>query len=590
MEQPHPCPNKRQSTRAAQRAQEFDQYYSLDVPLSTKIHEAPPTFFPPGEHSIATEVEQLLPPLSPGLGPWEEPTLEDPPINTKPAPPILPEGAQNRPTPTNNILDTPGNSHQATEPTLDSVPDLSRSPITTPADQINGLVQALTNQLQEHHGYCLECHAQQEREHETQHAEHPGLGVYLGRVQADGGYLDVLSAMTMARGEDNLAGKTSAAPNSHPVHVCLNADHQTGSQTRVTFDINSIVGFAHSLAVAKLGVRWNPTQRPVPDLHSSLHLDPLPVHQVSRDGRTYRTWRPVHQIPHYTFGRVEQQSPRLQEQDFRIWMDQVLLPAIYQHYDGSLVQHYPSSFDHSRFNATARGVEMRSQRVDPVAREQLLFYFLPPDALPLVWTSIQETIQQAGLQQFLDLTILIQGKNLKTLSKADTWEGMMQQFGQHWDNIIDPANLSDHFYVDIGKKTCPTGTSQVDGPGQQTLLWRRCCLDSYAAWIQQQHPPQSAPPKQQFYPISLLHDTGSLTLETSGDVYPFPNPSLETLALDPQLHKTWQHVGGGLSHNPVALVRAYLNMKQRCHAALQGSYMKVIGLREEHRVSLPLYH
>lgn len=121
----------------------------------------------------------------------------------------------------------------------------------------------------------------------------------------------------MARREDNLAGQTSAArkreiytgihsaaADSHPVHVCLDADHQTESQTGVTFDIDSIVGFAHSLAVAKLGVRWNPTQRPVSDLHSSLHLDPLPVHQVCRDGRTHCIQRPVHQIPHYTFGRV----------------------------------------------------------------------------------------------------------------------------------------------------------------------------------------------------------------------------------------------------------------------------------------------
>ncbi|KAL4912956.1 hypothetical protein BDW62DRAFT_206030 [Aspergillus aurantiobrunneus] len=108
----------------------------------------------------------------------------------------------------------------------------------------------------------------------------------------------------------------------------------------------------------------------------------------------------------------------------------------------------------------------------------------------------------------------------------------MQRYGQHWDSTIDPADLSDHFYLDIGKETCPTGVSRVGGPGllalrlgadqvspvpppgQQTLLWRRCCLDSYAAWIQQQHPPRSAPPKQQFYPISLLYNTGSLTLET----------------------------------------------------------------------------
>lgn len=75
----------------------------------------------------------------------------------------------------------------------------------------------------------------------------------------------------------------------------------------------------------------------------------------------------------------------------------------------------------------------------------------------------------------------------------------------------------------------------------------------------------------------------------AGDAYPFTNPALDTLALDPQLSKTWQHVGGGLSHNPVALMRAYLHMKQRCHAALQGSYLKVFGFREEHRVSLRLY-
>ncbi|KAL4911744.1 hypothetical protein BDW62DRAFT_196343, partial [Aspergillus aurantiobrunneus] len=36
----------------------------------------------------------------------------------------------------------------------------------------------------------------------------------------------------------------------------------------------------------------------------------------------------------------------------------------------------------------------------------------------------------------------------------------MQQFGQHWDSTIDPANLSDHFYLDIGKETCLTGMLQ----------------------------------------------------------------------------------------------------------------------------------
>lgn len=65
--------NRRQSARAVHCC---DQHYSTTVPLSTDINESPSTYFPPGELSIATEVEQLLPSLSPDLGPWEPSMLE----------------------------------------------------------------------------------------------------------------------------------------------------------------------------------------------------------------------------------------------------------------------------------------------------------------------------------------------------------------------------------------------------------------------------------------------------------------------------------------------------------------------------------
>ncbi|KAJ6045531.1 hypothetical protein N7499_003469 [Penicillium canescens] len=668
--------NQRQSGRAVERAIEFDRYYPTTIPASVYVDEALPTYFPPGELTIPTDIEQLLPPLSLGLRPLDLSTDNNPPTSDEwpLAPPtdltdepfraISPETQPTWPDQRSPRLET-------TETSLQVDPPLQRLASAQPetlepnvANVMCDFARLLADQLQQHHGCCYQCHTQQESEHELKHAEHISLGEYIDQVQVDGGFPDVLSDTTIARREDNLAGQTSAerkreiytgissvTPDAPPAHICLAVDHQRERPTGVTFDIDSIVGFAESLAVAKLGVRWNPTQMPVSDLHSSLHLDPLRVHHTGSNGRTHHVQQPVHNIPHYTFGRLigfedislyflfprlyreEQQSSRLRDDDFRVWMDQVLLPAIYQHCEGSLVQHYPSSFDHSRFNATARGVEMRSRRVDPVAREQRLFYFLPPDALPLVWANILETVQRAGFQHFLDVTILVQGKNLKTLTKANTWNGMMQEFAQHWGNTIDESYLSDQFYIDIGKETCPTGPSRVGGVGlhasrlhsdgelraspvvPQTILWRRCCLESYTEWIGQQHPPGSSRPKQQFYPISLLHDTGSLTLETrpsspqrqagllytqfyssvkevfaAGDAYPFSNPALETLALDPQLRKTWQYVGGGLSHDPIALIRAYLNMKQRCHAALQGSYMKVFGLREEHRISLRLFY
>jgi hypothetical protein len=371
---------------------------------------------------------------------------------------------------------------------------------------------------------------------------------------------------------------------------------------------------------------------PVSDLQSGLHLNPISVQYLDPNGQAHTVRRPVHQVPHYTFGRLigfedislyllfprlyreNQQSSRLLDQDFKQWMDDILLPIINRCHSGDLIQHYPSSFDHSRLNATARGVEMRSQRVDPVAREQRLFYFLPPEALTTVWEQILEATQRPGFHQFQDLKILIEGKNLKTLTKAHTLANLIEGFQQHWQNAVHDTYLSEPFFYDIGKETCPTAVFEPSESQPQTLLWRRCCLDAYSQWIHSKQPPDAPHALQRFYPISMLEDTGSLTLETrrsaphrqaglfysqfyasvkevfaAGNIYPFTNSGVETLALDPKLRKTWQTVGGGLSHNPIALNRAYLTTKQRCHAALQGSIQKVFGLREEHRVSRTLF-
>ncbi|CAL5868004.1 uncharacterized protein PFLUO_LOCUS2227, partial [Penicillium psychrofluorescens] len=71
-----------------------------------------------------------------------------------------------------------------------------------------------------------------------------------------------------------------------------------------------------------------------------------------------------------------------------------------------------------------------------------------------------QSIEREGLHQFQDVTILVQGKNLKTLTKGKTWEMMVQQFERHWGNVIDESFLSDQFYFDIGKETYPTSPSQ----------------------------------------------------------------------------------------------------------------------------------
>jgi hypothetical protein len=112
----------------------------------------------------------------------------------------------------------------------------------------------------------------------------------------------------------------------------------------------------------------------------------------------------------------------------------------------------------------------------------------------------------------------------------------------------------------------------------------------------------------------MLNDTGSLTIRTgqhssrrtagllytqfypsikeifaAGNVYPFTNTAIEALALDKKLRRTWELVGGALSHQPAALMKAYLYTKLRCHFALAGSTRKSFGVREEHRIYKDLF-
>ncbi|KAH7012026.1 hypothetical protein B0J12DRAFT_733727 [Macrophomina phaseolina] len=517
------------------------------------------------------------------------------------------------------------------------------------AEDVSRLAGRMVDQLIQHRGCCEHCHRHSRDEHAQLHSSHVGLQEYLDGTGEAVDYPDILGLETIATREANLAAQTSGGKRrtycgidekdarSAPVHICLEAEDRRTAVAEVTFDIDSVIGIPSSLAIAKQGIRWNPTQMPISDLRSGLHLNTRPVHYVDRHGHAHTVRKPIHQLPHYSFGRLigfddislyllfphlfreEQQSSRLLDDDFRIWMDQILLPAIYQHHGSSLVQHYPSSYDHSRYNSTARGVEARSQRTDARPREQLLSHFLPPDSLHRIWQTILRTVQTPGLRQFRDVLILINGKNLKTLTKGLTWEEMTSRFQNCWTDSIAEAYITPEFYFDVGKEVCPVQKSRVartrveneageDGIQREgeapaeTLLWKRCCLETFGNWIQGYHGQAADGHQTTFYPFSMLHDSGSMTIEThqssksravgllysqfyasikevfaAGNVYPFTNVAIETLALDPRLRKTWQHVGAGLSHNPVALVRAYLYTKLRCHHAIRGSMRKSFG-------------
>jgi len=275
----------------------------------------------------------------------------------------------------------------------DLVPDVGQSDDLVPGvgqSEVDKLAIQLTNQLVQFQGCCSDCHEHFNREHADEHELDYGLQTFLSesKDEALSGCPDVLGSNQIAPHDDDLAGSMSAVqkrwmfsgiypdnPDEAPMHICLQKGDTPCQTATVTFDIDSITGYATSLGVAKGGIRWNPMQMPVSDLQSSLHLHKRQVHYFDSHGHAHSVLKPVHEIPHYTIGRLVgfedvslyllfprlfregQQNSRLLDDDFETWMDRVLLPAIYKHHVSSQTQHYPSSHQHGKCNSTARGVE-----------------------------------------------------------------------------------------------------------------------------------------------------------------------------------------------------------------------------------------
>jgi hypothetical protein len=510
-------------------------------------------------------------------------------------------------------------------------------------------VEKLGNRLADHliqfQGCCRGCHEESEREDTVRYSNvmHYSLQDVIDDSR-DSSLPDVLSSVHIARHQENLAALMTTAQKrwtfsginpdreeEGPGHICLQEDETPCRMPRAALDIDSITGFCSSLAVAKGGLRWNSMQMPVSDLQSGLHLAKLRVYYSDSHGHRHSILVPINEAPHYTAGRLvmfedvsvyflfprlyreNQQSSRLLDDDFKAWTDRVLTPAINRHHDSGQTQHYPSTFYHGRYNSTARGVEGRSRKVDTVAREQQLMHFLPPEKLHAVWETIQELVGQPGLQQFKDVTIFVHAKNLKTLIRDTTWAGMMARLGRYWGTVVDEDYISSQLYFDLGLETYPgqdLSAADPDSPAE-TLLWKRCCLESFHSWLRAGD--EAAACRQTVYPAALLQDSVSMGIEpgsksqlraagllyaqfyssvkevfAAGNQYPFTNTAIETLALDPQLQKTWQHVGAGLSHDPVALIKAYLYAKARCHHGIGGSLGKSFGTRQEFRVAADL--
>ncbi|KAJ5091028.1 hypothetical protein N7532_009712 [Penicillium argentinense] len=495
----------------------------------------------------------------------------------------------------------------------------------TPDQETKSTGALLAEQLLRSPKCCIDCHTRYKHERNPIGLPSHGLNEVFSWPCPD-----VLSTTRLARSGDQLienwppeqrekvfCGTDAGQPSSVPA-ICLARGEQKLGPAAVHFDIDSVLAHITSPAVCSQGLYWYPVQRPVSDLQSDLHLDPLPVQFTDGHGHLHCVSVPLHRVKHYTFARVsgfedasiyalfprlhqpQQKSSQLPDDQFRVWIDDILLPAVHQYYSDARLQHFPSSFSHSNSNSWAAWAEGRS--IQTQSRQQLLSYFLPPEHLDHIWQAVHQIIRVKGLDEFQGVRLFLSAKNLKLRTQSATWSGMQHRFQQLWSSTANQSYIHEVFF-DIGKETCPIAPDSGQPIRGQTLLWKQCCPDKLL-----RSPLVQNPGKTIFYLFSFLRDTGSLTIQTrtrshlrktgllysqfynsvkeifaAGNQYPFSNPLLEALALDHVSYQTWQHIGKGF-HDRNTLHRAYIHSKSRCATAIDASIGKSFGTREEHRV------
>src|SRR5262249_2539353 len=149
-------------------------------------------------------------------------------------------------------------------------------------EDIIRLGHALAEQLCLHHGCMESCPA------ELLDSEPDGLSVHIDNViswpcpdtlskekigDIEGSWADRFPPPQRRKvycgwegeGESEGAPSVSMASEEALLHVPVD----------ITFDIDSVGGYATSLAVARNGIRWNPVPPPVSNIQSSLHLTSL---------------------------------------------------------------------------------------------------------------------------------------------------------------------------------------------------------------------------------------------------------------------------------------------------------------------------
>ncbi|KAK2684297.1 hypothetical protein QWA68_016922, partial [Fusarium oxysporum] len=387
-----------------------------------------------------------------------------------------------------------------------------------------------------------------------------------------------------------------------------------------TWDIDSVISWASCLSITRgLYVSYHsPVSR---NLGSSIHV--------------FHHGTALHLIPHLRLGSGRQ-SPHfsvyvffpgishvcrtttyLTKEERRMWVDQLLLPAIRRYCPPDVIQHHPRSFDdvesktYSRQRETCGG--MVPNRMD-------MHQYLPQEYLPAIWHYMTQNTEQADLAVFRGMFIVLSAKNIKLEAKSSTFQECRTKITAHLHQVLDwsKADLS-NTWVDVGLEN--TAASE-----KCTFLHKSRCL---ASWVHSMRYSDDKPLiSSEHFNWNLTGQAGSARVETrrshplrkGGIAYAqrynvnkdlfstaskrdsglFGEPNLEGLTCPSSLLDAWivaarQYRNAGLATSLQSapklkrLRKVFQAMKSRIRFALESSMETSFGVREEYRISWELF-
>ncbi|KAF2622008.1 hypothetical protein BU25DRAFT_481051, partial [Macroventuria anomochaeta] len=419
------------------------------------------------------------------------------PTSISPAIPRTPQPAH-----LHSISRTPQLGHQPSVGSVTEPEHHSSAGIGTQTESVESTASKLARQLCYFHGCTHQDHAEQELSHNRHHQRddvHSECSSFesitrllCGDYNNGTPLPDVLSNPCFKRAEGLADGidcqgafegtSPIALPDDSgtrneklPLSLCMSKYYQSSTTARVpktTFDIDSLCCFPSSLGFARQGIHWLPYASTVLNLSHNIHFS-LKVPTYNPKGELCQTDQPLHKIPHYCFGTAigmesvqiyiffpelhlgsgNEHSTFLCNEDFKLWYDSVLMPAIQKSVaDSNVLQHYPVSAEVARLDATVLSAETFAKKSS--SREQLLKYALQPQHLHQIWTCIQDSVACNPLfSRFRGAALFAHSKNTKLEYMTEDLSTTFCKWQNSWSRVTDPQFCSkDSTFVDLGKQ------------------------------------------------------------------------------------------------------------------------------------------